>query len=73
MRLSVLCALVALSNAQTPADGPITYASAENFNSCRACIDSGRNLCLSGHSASSVKFNVGYCFPTSGLSPIGAG
>ena len=47
MRLSILCSLVAL--AQTLDDGPITYASAENFNSCRTCIDSGKNLCLSGH------------------------
>jgi len=56
---------MALTKAATPPDGKIEYGA--DFKSCRACIDSGRNLCLSGSSADSVDVDVGYCCPSSGL------
>ena len=64
MRLGVMC-LMALIQAQTPPDGPITYGS--DFKSCKACIDSGRNLCLAGSTADTVEMDIGYCCPTTGV------
>mgnify|MGYP007020007833 CR=1 FL=1 len=58
--------LMALTKAATPPDGPITYAA--NFKSCKACIDSGRNLCLAGGAAADeVELDIGYCCPTTGV------
>merc|ERR1712166_11451 len=65
MRLGAFCLLgsllVSTTQAQTPPDGALDY------KSCKACYDSDRSVCLTGHSTSTVKVDIAWCCPVTGL------
>ena len=65
MRLGAICLMALTKAAKTPPDGAIEYSA--DFKSCKACIDSGRNLCLAGSVPDAVEMDVGYCCPTTGV------